>query len=140
MKAWTMKAWLLALILLASVATAAWANVTTPGTNSGQTISILTVASGVTTNTTTDTVSGVLGTKTFQWVLTGTGAVTQNVVLKGSFDSDGSNPTDLCTLTVSGTAPVVDACSPFTAPFPYLFVTTTVTTGTNASGTGKVGY
>lgn len=140
MKAWTMKAWLLALILLASVATAAWANVTTPGTNSGQTISILTVASGVTTNTTTDTVSGVLGTKTFQWVLTGTGAVTQNVVLKGSFDSDGSNPTDLCTLTVSGTAPVVDACPPFTAPFPYLFVTTTVTTGTNASGTGKVGY
>ncbi len=135
-----MKAWLLALILLASVATAAWANVTTPGTNSGQTISILTVASGVTTDTTTDTVSGVLGTKTFQWVLTGTGAVTQNVVLKGSFDSDGSNPTDLCTLTVSGTAPVVDACPPFTAPFPYLFVTTTVTTGTNASGTGKVGY
>lgn len=140
MKAWTMKAWLLALILLASAATAAWANVTTPGTNSGQTISILTVASGVTTDTTTGTVAGVLGTKTFQWVLTGTGAVTQTVVLKGSFDSDGSNPTALCTLTVSGTAPVVDACPPFTAPFPYLFVTTTVTTGTNASGTGKVGY
>lgn len=98
------------------------------------------VASGVTTNTTTTPVAGISGTKTFQWVLTGTGAVTQNVVLKGSFDSDGSNPTDLCTLTVSGTAPVVDACPPFTAPFPYLFVTTTVTTGTNASGTGKVGY
>lgn len=135
-----MKAWLLALILLASVATAAWANVTTPGTNSGQTISILTVASGVTTDTTTDTVSGVLGTKTFQWVLTGTGAVTQTVVLKGSFDSDGSSPTDLCTITISGTAPVADVCAPFTAPFPYLFVTTTNTTGTGASGTGKVGY
>jgi hypothetical protein len=135
-----MKAWLLALILLASVATAAWANVTTPGTNSGQTISILTVASGVTTDTTTDTVSGVLGTKTFQWVLTGTGAVTQTVVLKGSFNSDGSSSTNLCTITISGTAPVADVCAPFTAPFPYLFVTTTNTTGTGASGTGKVGY
>lgn len=135
-----MKAWLLALILLASVATAAWANVTTPGTNSGQTISILTVASAVTTDTTTDTVSGVLGTKTFQWVLTGTGAVTQTVVLKGSFNSDGSSSTNLCTITISGTAPVADVCAPFTAPFPYLFVTTTNTTGTGASGTGKVGY
>ena len=135
-----MKAWLLALILLASVATAAWANVTTPGTNSGQTISILTVASAVTTDTTTDTVAGVLGTKTFQWVLTGTGAVTQTVVLKGSFDSDGSSSTNLCTITISGTAPVADVCAPFTAPFPYLFVTTTNTTGTGASGTGKVGY
>lgn len=135
-----MKAWLLARILLASVATAAWANVTTPGTNSGQTISILTVASGVTTDTTTDTVSGVLGTKTFQWVLTGTGAVTQTVVLKGSFNSDGSSSTNLCTITISGTAPVADVCAPFTAPFPYLFVTTTNTTGTGASGTGKVGY
>lgn len=135
-----MKAWLLALTLLASVATAAWANVTTPGTNSGQTISILTVASGVTTDTTTDTVSGVLGTKTFQWVLTGTGAVTQTVVLNGSFNSDGSRSTNLCTITLSGTAPVADVCAPFTAPFPYLFVTTTNTTGTGASGTGKVGY
>lgn len=135
-----MKAWLLALILLASVATAAWANVTTPGTNSGQTISILTVASGVTTDTTTDTVSGVLGTKTFQWVLTGTGAVTQTAVLKGSFDSDGSRSTDLCTITLSGTAPVSDVCAPFTAPFPYLFVTTTNTTGTSAAGSGRVGY
>lgn len=135
-----MKAWLLALILLASVATAAWANVTTPGTNSGQTISILTVASGVTTDTTTDTVSGVLGTKTFQWVLTGTGAVTQTVVLKGSFDADGSYPTTLCTIEITGTAPQSAVCDPFTAPFPYLFVTTSSTTGTGASGTGRMGY
>ena len=135
-----MKKWLLALILLASVATAAWANVTTPGTNSGQTISILTVASAVTTDTTTDTVAGVLGTKTFQWVLTGTGAVTQTVVLKGSFDSDGSYPTTLCTIEITGTAPQSAVCDPFTAPFPYLFVTTSSTTGTGASGTGRMGY
>ena len=100
----------------------------------------LTIASGVTTNTTTTPVAGISGTKNFQWVLTGTGAVTQTVVLKGSFDSDGSSSTDLCTITLSGTAPVFDVCAPFTAPFPYLFVTTTNTTGTGASGTGKVGY
>lgn len=135
-----MKKWVLSLILLASAGTAAWANVTTPGTNSGQTISILTVASAVTTDTTTDTVAGVLGTKTFQWVLTGTGAVTQTVVLKGSFDSDGSYPTTLCTIEITGTAPQSAVCDPFTAPFPYLFVTTSSTTGTGASGTGRMGY
>ena len=100
----------------------------------------LTIASAVTTNTTTTPVAGVSGTKNFQWKVTGTGAVTQTVVLEGSFDSDGSNATDLCTITLSGTAPVSDVCDPFTAPFPYLFVTTTNTTGTGASGTGKVGY
>lgn len=100
----------------------------------------LTIASAVTTNTTTTPVAGVSGTKNFQWRVTGTGAVTQTVVLKGSFDSDGASPTDLCTITLSGTAPVYDVCQPFTAPFPYLFVTTTSTTGTGASGTGRVGY
>jgi len=100
----------------------------------------LTVASGVTTNTSTTPVAGVSGTKNFQWKVTGTGAVTQTVVLKGSFDSDGSNATDLCTITLSGTAPVYDVCAPFTAPFPYMFVTTTSTTGTSVSGTGRVGY
>ncbi len=108
-------------------------------TQTGHLADIETVA-GATTDTTTDTVSGVLGTKTFQWVLTGTGAVTQTVVLNGSFNSDGSRSTNLCTITLSGTAPVADVCAPFTAPFPYLFVTTTNTTGTGASGTGKVGY
>lgn len=135
-----MKAWLLSLIILASMAMPVLAGVTSPGTNSGLTVSIMTVASGVTTDTTSGAVAGALGTKTFQWVVTGTGAVTQTVVLKGSFDSDGSYPTDLCTITISGTAPAHDVCPPFTAPFPYLFVTTTGTTGTSASGTGKVGY
>lgn len=110
------------------------------GGGGGGSVTAITVASAVTTNTTTTPVAGVSGIKNFQWVVTGTGAVTQTVVLNGSFNSDGSSSTNLCTLTVSGTAPVVDACPPFTAPFPYLFVTTTVTTGTNASGTGKVGY
>lgn len=109
-------------------------------TGGGGAVSTLAIASGVTTNTSTTPVAGVSGIKNFQWVVTGTGAVTQTVVLKGSFDSDGSYPTDLCTITISGTAPAHDVCPPFTAPFPYLFVTTTGTTGTSASGTGKVGY
>ena len=104
------------------------------------TISTLTIASGVTTNTTTTPVAGVSGVKNFQWKVTGSGTVTQTAVLNGSFDADGSSPTELCTITISGTAPVADVCAPFTAPFPYLFVTTTNTTGTGASGTGKVGY
>lgn len=106
----------------------------------GGAVSTLAIASGVTTNTSTTPVAGVSGTKNFQWVVIGTGAVTQTVVLKGSFNSDGSYPTDLCTITISGTAPAHDVCAPFTAPFPYLFVTTTGTAGTGASGTGKVGY
>ena len=106
----------------------------------GGSVTAITIASAVTTNTTTTPVAGISGRKTFQWVLTGTGAVTQTAVLKGSFDSDGSRSTDLCTITLSGTAPVSDVCAPFTAPFPYLFVTTTNTTGTSAAGSGRVGY
>lgn len=134
MKAWTMKAWLLALILLASVATAAWANVTTPGTNSGQTISILTVASGVTTNTTTDTVSGVLGNKTYWGQVIGTGAVTQTQAIYGDVDNDGANGILLCTITLSGTTRAQDACPVVTAAFAYYYVITTNTTGTGATG------
>ena len=110
------------------------------GGGGGGSVTAITVASAVTTNTTTTPVAGVSGIKNFQWVVTGTGAVTQTVVLNGSFASGGSSSTNICTITLSGTAPVYDVCSPFTAPFPYLFVTTTNTTGTGASGTGKVGY
>lgn len=129
-----MKKWLLALILLASVATAAWANVTTPGTNSGQTISILTVASGVTTDTTTDTVSGVLGNKTYWGQVIGTGAVTQTQAIYGDVDNDGANGILLCTITLSGTTRAQDACPVVTAAFAYYYVITTNTTGTGATG------
>lgn len=100
----------------------------------------LTIASAVTTNTTTTPVAGVSGTKNFQWVITGTGSITQTAALKGSFASDGSNAETLCTITLSGTTTTFGTCDPFTAPFPYLFVTTTNTTGTGTSGTGKLGY
>lgn len=110
------------------------------GGGEGGSVTAITIASAVTTDTSTTPVVGISGVKNFQWKVTGSGTVTQTAVLKGSFDSDGSSSTDLCTITLSGTAPVFDVCAPFTAPFPYLFVTTTNTTGTGASGTGKVGY
>ena len=100
----------------------------------------LPVATAVTSNTTTAPVRGVSGVKNFQWKVSGTGAVTQTAVLKGSFDPDGAGSVDLCTVTVSGTAPAYGVSDPFTAPFPYLFVTTSGTSGTGASGTGRVGY
>lgn len=106
----------------------------------GGPVNMLTVASGVTTNTSSTPVAGVSGIKNFQWVITGTGSITQTAALKGSFASGGSNAETLCTITLSGTTTTFGTCDPFTAPFPYLFVTTTNTTGTGTSGTGKLGY
>lgn len=106
----------------------------------GGAVQTLTIASGVTTNTSSTPVAGVTGIKNFQWVITGTGAITQTAALKGSFASDGSNAETLCTLTLSGTTTAYGTCDPFTAPFPYLFVTATNTTGTGTSGTGTMGY
>ena len=139
-RALTVSVWLLAAGTAHAAGTITGAAAGGSGGGGGGAVQTLTIASGVTTNTSSTPVAGVSGTKNFQWRVTGTGAVTQTVVLKGSFDSDGASPTDLCTITLSGTAPVYDVCAPFTAPFPYLFVTTTNTTGTSASGTGRVGY
>ena len=139
-RALTVSVWLLAAGTAHAAGTITGAAASGSGGGGGGAVQTLTIASGVTTNTSSTPVAGVSGTKNFQWRVTGTGAVTQTVVLKGSFDSDGASPTDLCTITLSGTAHVYDVCAPFTAPFPYLFVTTTNTTGTSASGTGRVGY
>ena len=139
-RALTVSVWLLAAGTAHAAGTITGAAASGSGGGGGGAVQTLTIASGVTTNTSSTPVAGVSGTKNFQWRVTGTGAVTQTVVLKGSFDSGGASPTDLCTITLSGTALVHDVCQPFTAPFPYLFVTTTSTTGTGASGTGRIGY
>lgn len=47
----------------------------------GGPVNMLTVASGVTTNTSSTPVAGVSGIKNFQWVITGTGSITQTAVL-----------------------------------------------------------
>lgn len=138
MRRWS---WLPLVILLSLWVPAHAAQVGGGGGGGGSgAVQTLSIASGVTTNTSSTPVAGVSGIKNFQWVITGTGAITQTAALKGSFASDGSNAETLCTITLSGTTTTFGTCDPFTAPFPYLFVTTTNTTGTGTSGTGKLGY
>ena len=103
-RALTVSVWLLAAGTAHAAGTITGAAAGGSGGGGGGAVQTLTIASGVTTNTSSTPVAGVSGTKNFQWRVTGTGAVTQTVVLKGSFDSDGASPTDLCTITLSGTA------------------------------------
>ena len=139
-RALTVSVWLLAAGTAHAAGTITGAAAGGSGGGGGGAVQTLTIASGVTTNTSSTPVAGVTGIKNFQWVITGTGAITQTAALKGSFASDGSNAETLCTITLSGTTTTFGTCDPFTAPFPYLFVTTTNTTGTGTSGTGKLGY
>ena len=139
-RALTVSVWLLAAGTAHAAGTITGAAASGSGGGGGGAVQTLTIASGVTTNTSSTPVAGVTGIKNFQWVITGTGAITQTAALKGSFASDGSNAETLCTITLSGTTTTFGTCDPFTAPFPYLFVTTTNTTGTGTSGTGKLGY
>jgi len=119
----------LALLLLASVVFAARSGVETR-----------IVMSGVTTNTTTGAVAIPMGYKTIYGQVVGTGVVTQTQALFGDIDDDAANGILLCTLTLSGTTRTQDACPPFTANFPFHYVTTTNTTGTGATGAMYAGY
>ena len=96
---------------------------------------VITVASGVTTNTTT-AVRGVPPSfKTFMGVVVcSSGACTQTQEIFGDTDDDGLNGISLCTITLSGTPRHQDACPPMSATFPFYYITTTNTTGTGATG------
>jgi hypothetical protein len=104
---------------------------------SGGKVRSTTLATAVTTNTTSTVAELPTGEKTIYGSVTGTGAVTQTQAIYGGISSSFTPTTDgilLCTLTLSGTTTAVDACPPFTAPYPYYKVVTTNTTGTDASG------
>ncbi len=98
----------------------------------------LTIAAGMTSNTTSALVAAPAGTKTFYGRVTcSSGACTQTQAIYGDQDDDSGTDTDgilLCTLTLSGTPTHQDACPATTANFPYFYVVTTNTTGTSASG------
>jgi hypothetical protein len=111
---------ILAGLLLAAVS--AWA------------VSIQTIASGVTSNTTTAAVMAGAGPISFYGQVVGTGAVTQTQAIYGDIDGDAANGILLCTLTLSGTTRAQDACPVVTAEFGYYYVVTTNTTGTGATG------
>lgn len=95
----------------------------------------VTLAAGVTTNTTSTAVVAITGPKTF-WgqVVCSSGACTQTQAIYGDIDNDAANGVLLCTLTLSGTPRAQDVCATSTAPYRYFYVVTTSTTGTGARG------
>ena len=111
------------------------------GGGGGGAVQTLTIASGVTTNTTTAAVAGVSGNKTF-WgeVICSAGACAQTQAIYGDQDNDAANGVLLCTLTLTDTARDQDACAGVTANYPYYYVVTTGTSGTSATGAVYANY
>lgn len=109
---------------------------------SGGAVRSTTMASAVTTNTTSAAVALPTGSKTIYGALTGTGAITQTQKIYGGITSGVTSTTGilLCTLTLSGTTAVYDACPVMTANFLYYIVVTSSTSGTSASGTVTAMY
>jgi hypothetical protein len=94
------------------------------------------VASNITTNTTTST-SSIMpnGAKSFLGeVVCTSGACTQTQEIRGSANNIAANGILICTITLSGTPRAQDACPVVTAAFPYFYIVTTNTSGTNATG------
>ena len=109
---------------------------------SGGAVRSTTMASAVTTNTTSAAVALPTGSKTIYGRVTGTGAITQTQKIYGGITSGVTSTTGilLCTLTLSGTTAVYDACPVITANFLFYIVVTSSTTGTSASGTVTAMY
>lgn len=101
----------------------------------GGTVQTLTIASGVTTNTTTAAVAGVSGPKTYWARVTGTGSVAATVEFRGCLTNANTDCVSLGTLTVSGTTSDrgVPSNGVSSASYPYLCIVTTSVTGTGAS-------
>lgn len=104
----------------------------------------LTVASGVTTNTTTTPVAGVSGDKTYWARVVGTGAVTATVEFLGCHSTtvSAAECVSLGTIVLSGTTSKYDVPTPAVgaANYPYMAVTTTNVTGTGATVSAGVHY
>ena len=92
------------------------------------------VAQAVTTDTTSATFRLPSGVKSFYGEVAGTGAVTQTQALYGTVYPTAINGVLLGTLTLSGTTRDQAALPPITACFPYYYLITTSTSGTNATG------
>lgn len=109
---------------------------------SGGAVRSTTMASAVTTNTTSAAVALPVGSKSIYGSVTGTGSITQTQNIYGGITSGVTSATGilLCTLTLSGTTAVYDACPVMTANFLFYIVVTSATTGTGASGTVTAMY
>ena len=102
---------------------------------SGGAVRSTTMASAVTTNTTSAAVALPIGVKRIYGSIDGTGAVTQTQAIYGGLTSGvtTTNGELLCTLTLSGTTHDHAGCTVTTAHLFYIVVTT-ATTGTSATG------
>lgn len=113
------------------------------GGGAGDAVQTLTIASGVTTNTTTAAVAGVSGYKTFWMEVRGTGAVTATVTIYGARVANATVDEMVALTTptaLSGTTVAVNAAATSTAPYPYYYVTTENVTGTAATVLVEVFY
>jgi|CXWL01.1.fsa_nt_gi hypothetical protein len=101
-----------------------------------------TMASAVTTDTTSAAVALPTGSKSIYGSVTGTGPIAQTQKIYGGITSGVTSTTGilLCTLTLGGTTAVYDACPVMTANFLYYIVVTSSTSGTSASGTVTAMY
>ena len=110
----------------------------------GGAVQTLTIASGVTTNTTTAAVAGVSGDKTYWARVAGTGAVTATVEFLGCHSTtvSAAECVSLGTIALSGTTSKYNVPTPAvgTANYPYMAVTTTNVTGTGATVSAGVYY
>lgn len=102
----------------------------------GSLVNTQVITSGVTTNTTSTSVSGIpAGAKTFYGeVVCSSGACVQTQAIYGALNGTAANGILLCTLTLSGTTRTQDACPVINAAFPFYYVITTATSGTAATG------
>jgi hypothetical protein len=109
---------------------------------SGAPVQTKVLASGVTTNTTTSLIQNIPnGAKTlYGEVVCSSGTCTQTQQVFGTLYATAINGVLLCTLTLSATTRAQDACAVTSAAFPNLYITTTNTTGTAATGATYVLY
>lgn len=110
------------------------------GLSNGGAVQSTILASGVTTNTTSATVAGMTGNKTFWAEVVGTGSVTATVTVYGARTSTASNGVLLATITLTDTTQDQDAAATSTASYPYYYVTTANVTGTGATVRVEVFY
>lgn len=95
---------------------------------------------GVTTNTTSDTVTGLPEAKTFWGEVVGTGALTATIKIYGARTATAANGVLVATITLSGNDVVVDAATPSFAVYPYYYVVTSNVAGTGATVRAEVFY
>lgn len=101
-------------------------------------MNVITLFTGVTTNTTTSTVYLAAGNlqvnayRVYQATVSGTGAVTATITYFGSVDGVNYSATAFATITLSGTTAVTDNFAS-TAPWPYVRCVTASVTGTGAT-------